>query len=533
MSPKLDIAKYEISLVELEREAVKLTNLIDRAVTKGLIRYQGIDFLPYSPLCSTPKTKFFNLFLGFKAPVNEIDSSIIDPIIWHIENVWCSRDKVLLEYVLNWFSYLVQYSGKKPGTVLVLCSSLRLGKNILIDFIGKKVLGPKLFFTTSDLGKANDHLISLITEPYVMIECKGLEPKTIKDFAGYMVLSNHDALLRVKIGDGRIVCLDVSPCCKENIEYFKRLEKILDNPKTSGRNHLAVLFLERSFHKSVLIEHPDLPENETVDIPIFNVPEITLSKTALSQQAEAPVASTSRTFKTSEPPETVNKKPEANRMMSDADAIEFAKEDSIDINEIFYISRRERLISEEIYLHNLEDARKPEHMFMIMRSGKKVLVYFKRTVSYGKSPKLQVNITEDIGTIYDGDFELDPLVRFFYPALIPPRIIWEEEEVKAWRNDVLIKFLHHPNLASSKHRPGALYDVFIKTIQGFRSNFELTTNPQRGQDPYPYRPHHLTQKWELHRFWSVNSCEEVANKCSQIEALLSSDSEIGALEILG
>ncbi|CAG8476709.1 11819_t:CDS:2 [Gigaspora rosea] len=168
----------------------------------------------------------------------------------------------------------------------------------------------------------------------------------------------------------------------------------------------------------------------------------------LSQQAEAPVASTSRTFKTSEPPETVNKKPEANSLLD-------------------YI--------------------------------------------------------EDIGTIYDGDFELDPLVRFFYPALIPPRIIWEEEEVKAWRNDVLIKFLHHPNLASSKHRPGALYDVFIK----------LTTNPQRGQDPYPYRPHHLTQKWELHRFWSVNSCEEVANKCSQIEALLSSDSEIGALEILG
>ncbi|KAF0525720.1 hypothetical protein F8M41_014358 [Gigaspora margarita] len=125
---------------------------------------------------------------------------------------------------------------------------------------------------------------------------------------------------------------------------------------------------------------------------------------------------------------------------------------------------------------------------------------------------------EDIGTIYDGDFELDPLVRFFHPALIPPLsilanrsdirekflisvesaveggislftleknkrsllqnliqmnyssanltiligIIWKEEEVKAWRNDVLIKFLHHPNLAPSKHRPGALYDAFIK-----------------------------------------------------------------------
>ncbi|GBC00355.1 hypothetical protein RclHR1_38230001 [Rhizophagus clarus] len=47
------------------------------------------------------------------------------------------------------------------------------------------------------------------------------------------------------------------------------------------------------------------------------------------------------------------------RMMSDADAINFAKEDGIDVNEIFYMSRRERLISEEIYLRNFENASKP------------------------------------------------------------------------------------------------------------------------------------------------------------------------------
>src|ERR1051325_3674704 len=47
------------------------------------------------------------------------------------------------------------------------------------------------------------------------------------------------------------------------------------------------------------------------------------------------------------------------RMMSDADAIDFAKENGIDVNEIFYMSRRERLISEEIYLRNFENAGKP------------------------------------------------------------------------------------------------------------------------------------------------------------------------------
>ena len=43
------------------------------------------------------------------------------------------------------------------------------------------------------------------------------------------------------------------------------------------------------------------------------------------------------------------------------------------------------------------------------------------------------------------------------------KLCWEREDTKAWRNNVLMKFLHHPNLAPSKYRPGALCDAFIKT----------------------------------------------------------------------
>ena len=43
------------------------------------------------------------------------------------------------------------------------------------------------------------------------------------------------------------------------------------------------------------------------------------------------------------------------------------------------------------------------------------------------------------------------------------KLCWEREETKAWRNEVLMKYLHRPNLAPSKYRPGALYDAFIKT----------------------------------------------------------------------
>jgi hypothetical protein len=43
------------------------------------------------------------------------------------------------------------------------------------------------------------------------------------------------------------------------------------------------------------------------------------------------------------------------------------------------------------------------------------------------------------------------------------KLCWEHEDMKAWRNKVLIKFLHHPNLAPSKYRPNSLYDAFTKT----------------------------------------------------------------------
>ena len=84
--------------------------------------------------------------------------------------------------------------------------------------------------SSGDWHKYNDHLKSLITEDYLTVERKGIEPKVIKDYAGFMVLSNHDAPLRVEMGDRRVVCFDVSSRCKGNTTYFKNLAKVLEHP---------------------------------------------------------------------------------------------------------------------------------------------------------------------------------------------------------------------------------------------------------------------------------------------------------------
>src|SRR5947199_3542856 len=43
------------------------------------------------------------------------------------------------------------------------------------------------------------------------------------------------------------------------------------------------------------------------------------------------------------------------------------------------------------------------------------------------------------------------------------KLCWGHEETKAWRNDVLMKFLYYLNLTTLRYRPNALYDAFTKT----------------------------------------------------------------------
>ncbi|CAG8459697.1 639_t:CDS:1 [Cetraspora pellucida] len=43
------------------------------------------------------------------------------------------------------------------------------------------------------------------------------------------------------------------------------------------------------------------------------------------------------------------------------------------------------------------------------------------------------------------------------------KIDWNSRKTQEWRNDILVRFLNHPNLISSKHRPNELYDAFIKS----------------------------------------------------------------------
>ncbi|PKY61834.1 hypothetical protein RhiirA4_487363 [Rhizophagus irregularis] len=88
--------------------------------------------------------------------------------------------------------------------------------------------------SSGDWHRFNLRLKDLITTGKVDIERKGLETLRINDFSAFMVTSNHDAPIKIDIGDARTVCFDVSACCRGNFAYFARLAKVLDHPNAPG-----------------------------------------------------------------------------------------------------------------------------------------------------------------------------------------------------------------------------------------------------------------------------------------------------------
>ncbi|GET66947.1 highly derived D5-like helicase-primase [Rhizophagus irregularis DAOM 181602=DAOM 197198] len=164
-------------------------------------------------------------------------------------STWCSGDWNLTEYIIKWLAGVS--AGRKMYSILYLKSGQGWGKGIITDFIQRSVLGTQLVYKTSDpqtiLGSFNAQLqgkVLLLLEEMpteksqwnnlyrslkdkvmsdiMEIHEKYKTPTHYKNFISTIVLTNENAL-RVKNDDRHTVFLDVSPSCKGDLEYFKKL----------------------------------------------------------------------------------------------------------------------------------------------------------------------------------------------------------------------------------------------------------------------------------------------------------------------
>ncbi|PKY61900.1 hypothetical protein RhiirA4_524406, partial [Rhizophagus irregularis] len=203
---------------------------------------------------------YLNIFPGFLhilRPISTFESvthQAVKFIFSHIQDIWCSGDWNLTEYIIKWLAGVS--AGRKMYSILYLKSGQGWGKGIITDFIQRSVLGTQLVYKTSDpqtiLGPFNGQLQGKVlllleempteksqwnnmyrslkdkvTSDIMEIREKYKTPTHYKNFMSTIVLTNENAL-RVENDDRRTVFLDVSPS-----RYFKKLGDAMKYPGAS------------------------------------------------------------------------------------------------------------------------------------------------------------------------------------------------------------------------------------------------------------------------------------------------------------
>lgn len=221
-------------------------------------RFEGVTF---APLCKYNKTHL-NLFRGWQV---EPDASGIDKcklMLWHIENVICSSNKINYNYFIGWLAHMIQKPWEKPGVAVVLRSEGRgTGKSTVDDVFLKKVLGRASLTTNKSshiLGNFNSHMADkilmvleeavfagnpeagailndLITRDRTSIERKHMDIIEVKSCMRIMTMTNSEWAVPVVKDERRYFVLDVSEIKKQDRKYFGALR---DDMKNGGVEQL-------------------------------------------------------------------------------------------------------------------------------------------------------------------------------------------------------------------------------------------------------------------------------------------------------
>lgn len=178
----------------------------------------------------------------------------------HIRRNICRGNEVHFEYLWKWLANVVQ-NPAEPGQVAVVLKGQRgAGKGFFVNQFGKlfgrhykQVANPKHI-----VGNFNSHLRdccllfadeavfvgdrstqsvlkTLITEPTLAIESKGVDIEMFPNYIHLIMASNDEHVIRAGTDERRFFMLDVSSEVMQNTDYFDGIKKDMD---AGGRENL-------------------------------------------------------------------------------------------------------------------------------------------------------------------------------------------------------------------------------------------------------------------------------------------------------
>lgn len=231
---------------ECKKKKIKFTELYNESKYKNV--YSTFDFEPNK----TKQDDKYNMFSGFKydSENNTYDKKIIKPFLNHIKYL-CNDDENAYNYVLNWFSHIIQKPEEKTKVALIFYSLVEgIGKNILTDIINEILEGYIIKFkeTTSLTDRFNsemsgklfvvgdeinaraqeiaNELKDMITRPKEIMEFKGKDKIMVNDYKNYFFTTNNENVFKISNTDRRYMFVEC-PIEKKDKQYYKVLFDIL------------------------------------------------------------------------------------------------------------------------------------------------------------------------------------------------------------------------------------------------------------------------------------------------------------------
>lgn len=258
-------AAMRTAIVTINNQKISLNTIIQNNMQK--LSYRNFVFAP----CRNVSHDLFNLFIGFAAkPIP--NQELIQPILDHILNVWCSSNDKLYNYVLDWLASVL--NGNKNGTAIVLYSEKQgAGKNIITDFIRDKIIGTAYSTETNDIeqlvskfnnkfankiltvvNEANnvegdyhktfDKLKDLITNSRITVERKGVDSIDMDDYNNYLVTTNNKSPIKISEHDRRYTLIKLNESKTGDREYFNNLHKYTTGEHSQAAASAFLHFLQ-------------------------------------------------------------------------------------------------------------------------------------------------------------------------------------------------------------------------------------------------------------------------------------------------
>lgn len=214
--------------------------------------FKGVYFHP-----AQHREGWYNLYQGFAVkPAKTVDFRYIEKYMWHVNNIICSKEIALMDYIWAWAADMYQVPADKKGVAVILRGGKGTGKGFfvkpLLDLWGHhamNIINPGQFtgrfnshlankilmyideaFWTGSRREAEGVVKGLITEATIAIEAKGVDVVSLDNFNKFIMASNQDWAVPASFDERRFCCIDVSPVAAQNTRYFAHLKAEMDHP---------------------------------------------------------------------------------------------------------------------------------------------------------------------------------------------------------------------------------------------------------------------------------------------------------------